>query len=83
MILIFEDIVKYWVLVWYYDIDDKDYIVDYIIVVDFDGDLIFENNWENLELVNVDFLVVIYWVVIEIIIYWYVYYMDFYLCDWV
>ncbi len=77
-----EQIAKHWAPVWYHDTDDDDYDADYITAIDFDGDMISENNWENLDAAFADLSAVIYWAVIETSTHWYVYYMDFHPRDW-
>jgi hypothetical protein len=76
------ELAEHWAPVWYHDTDDSSYVSDYITRVDFDGDFISSNNWENLESPGVDLSAVIYWSMVETETHWFILYADFHARDW-
>ena len=76
------DVAKHWAPVFYHDADDDNYEADYIVAVNFDGDYISDNNWDNLESPDANLGAVIYFSVIESVTHWFVLYLDFHPRDW-
>ncbi len=68
--------------VFYQDSDNRDYHADYVVAVDYDGDFVGNNNWDNLEALGVDRKGVIYYAGIETETHWFLYYLAFHPRDW-
>jgi hypothetical protein len=73
---------EHWAPVFYQDSDDRDYLADYIVGHDFDGDHRSDNNWENLHAAGVDLSARIYYSVVETTTHWFILYADFHPRDW-
>jgi len=78
----------HWAPVWYQDEDDSCAWADWITAVDFDGDFVGTNNWNNAgkrehafhgSLLNE---AVVYWWVVETDTHWYLGFADFHPRDW-
>jgi hypothetical protein len=75
-----EEIAYYWAPIWYQEVDEDNFIGDYITTFDYDGNWIGIDNWENLE--NSTYPAGIYYSVVETETHWFLGYYDFHSRDY-
>jgi hypothetical protein len=83
-----EEMARRWAPIHYQDVDVTGHHAlsgrsDYITRVDFDGDLVGRNNWENAGAPNADLSAHAYYSVVETSTHWFITYMFFHPRDWV
>ena len=74
------EVAEHYAPVWYQDIDDTNARADYISRVDYDGDWVLNNNWENIYAHPIKAFV--YWSVIATSTHWFVTYTVYHPRDW-
>ncbi len=75
-----EELAYYWAPVWYQDVDNTFARGDYITKFDYDGDLVGNNNWDNIH--NYPLNAYVYYSVVETSTHWFLGYYDFHPRDW-